>query len=93
MTRSGRVAIVDGLTGPFNETPPPAGKDRILRGVAGVDNVREGLESALGDVQSATKVLMVDQLDVLLAASEDGGDFTSASLSAMLLSLREVGEP
>lgn len=86
MARNGRFAFVDGLSGLFTGEAGP-GKDRTLRS-SGIDHVRSEIEAALGDVRTGTKILVVDQLDALLAASDE--DVTSTSLSAMLLSLREV---
>lgn len=84
MSKKGRFAFVDGLTGLF------AGEKRQQAGVltsSRVDDVRTGVESAIAQVRCRRTVLIVDQVDVLLAAGEDA---TSTSLSAMLLSLREV---
>lgn len=86
MGRNGHFTFVDGLSGLFTGAPG-TGSDRTLRS-SGTDHVRSELEAALGDVRTGTKVLIIDQLDALLAAS--GEDVTSTSLSAMLLSLREV---
>jgi hypothetical protein len=46
------------------------------------------IEAALGDLKTSKKVLIIDQLDLLLAAT--GDDVTSVGLQNMLLSLRGV---
>jgi elongator complex protein 6 len=88
--RAGRFQFVDGLGGLCTgEAPLETGKtkNRVIRSPR-IDHVQAELEAALGDLTSRRKVLIVDQLDALLAVSED--NVTSTSLSSMLLSLREV---
>lgn len=85
MNRNGRFVFVDGLTGLFVNSGMK--KDRVLRSSKVVD-IRKEIETALGDLRTSKTVLIIDQLDVLLAASEE--DITSTTLSNMLLSLREV---
>lgn len=93
MGRGGRFAFVDGLTGLFsseeegNSVVRGGRSDGILRS-SKVEDVEAAIVTALGQLQTDRKVLIIDQLDVLLAASEE--DVTSTSLSGMLLSLREV---
>jgi elongator complex protein 6 len=91
MARNGRFAFVDGLSSLFTgKAADAAGGDRgsrILR-TSEIDHVRSEIETALADLRTGTKILVIDQLDALLAAS--GEDVTSTGLAAMLLSLREV---
>lgn len=89
MAREGRFVLVDGLTGLFTGESGTSTKDRVLRS-SKLGDMRIELEAALGTLRSETKILVVDQLDVVLAASEN---LTSSSLSTMLLSLREVSFP
>lgn len=77
---------MDGLTGLFTGDAG-SGKDKTLRS-SRVDDIRREVESAVADLKTERKILVVDQLDALLAAS--GEDVTSTALSNMLLSLREV---
>lgn len=65
------------------------GKARVLRS-SQLDEVRKGIEAALGDVRTSRKVLVVDQLDVLLAITGDQEGVNSLAMENMLLSLREV---
>lgn len=92
MARAGRFVFVDGLTGLFNgeetRVSGPASKDRAI---GKVGDVRKEIEAALGAVRSSRRVLIIDQLDVLLATS--GDELTSVSLQNMVLSLREVIPP
>lgn len=98
MSRSGRFAFVDGLTGLFSGEEgqnvvggaPNGRSDRVLRS-SKVRDVEAGIIAALGQLRTEKKVLIIDQMDVLLAASEE--DVTSSALSGMLLSLREVHNP
>lgn len=54
------------------------------------DDVRRSLEAAIADVRSSgPKILIIDQLDELLAIFGDE-DVTGPALEGMLLSLREV---
>ena len=91
MGRNGRFAFVDGLSGLFTgRAADAAGGDRGSRTLRSgeMDHVRSEVEAAFADLRTGTKVLVIDQLDVLLAAS--GEDVTSTGLAARLLALREV---
>ena len=77
---------MDGLTGLFTGDEG-TGVDKTIKG-SNVDDVRVEVEAALTGLKTGRKVLVIDQLDAFLAASDDS--VTSTSLSAMLLSLREV---
>ncbi|UNI24376.1 hypothetical protein JDV02_010127 [Purpureocillium takamizusanense] len=99
LRRAGRFAFVDGLTGLF--VPPVAAaaaqpdaksedqqRDRILRSPR-LDDVGRGIEAALAEVRARRTVLVVDQIDALLAACNPSDTVTSLSVGNMLLSLRE----
>ncbi|KAK7440718.1 hypothetical protein CaCOL14_013075 [Colletotrichum acutatum] len=92
--RSGKFVFVDGLSGLFSsphQAPPttatPKGR-RIIRGARLADIQRE-LDGAISDVSTADAktVLIVDQPDLLLAAS--GEDLTGLALRDMLLGVQE----
>lgn len=87
MKRNGRFTFVDGLTGLFTGDAGD-GRDRVLKS-SKEDDVKSGIESAIADLKTGTKILVVDQPDLLLAAAEDGS-MTSGRLGDILLSLREV---
>lgn len=87
MKRSGRFAFVDGLTGLFTGDAGD-GRDRVLKS-SKEEDVKSGIEAAIAELKTGTKILIVDQPDLLLAAAEEGS-ITSGRLSDMLLSLREV---
>lgn len=103
-TRSNRFVFVDALTGLFSDNGPATGigsnsgrlsdgnvkADRVLKS-SRITDVQAGINAALAQLQTSRKILVVDQIDVLLAASEE--DVTSAAVSSMLLSLREVRQP
>ncbi|GJN67316.1 hypothetical protein VFPFJ_00513 [Purpureocillium lilacinum] len=87
LRRAGKFAFVDGLTGLFVPAQPDA-KDRILRS-AKLDDVGKGIEAAIAEVRASRTVLIVDQMDALLAVSNPSDTVTSLSIQNMLLSLRE----
>ncbi|KAG9258693.1 uncharacterized protein F5Z01DRAFT_670400 [Emericellopsis atlantica] len=81
MSKQGKFCFVDGLTGLFTgETQP---KDRTLKS-ADVGDMQREIEAALGDLRAATKILILDAPDAVLAATET----TSTSFSNFLLNLR-----
>ncbi|KAI9163367.1 hypothetical protein HJFPF1_04975 [Paramyrothecium foliicola] len=88
LSKAGRFAYVDGLTGLFTGEAGGSndGSRRVLRS-SKVADVAAVIEASLGDVRTSKRILIVDQLDLLLAATED--DVTSLALQNMLLSLRE----
>ncbi|KAF4504160.1 hypothetical protein G6O67_008347 [Ophiocordyceps sinensis] len=90
LARAGRFVLVDGLSALF---APAALKDSgaSVLGSGRLDDVRRGIEEALGAVGGgggggARTVLVVDQVDALLAAAEGA---TSLGVQGMLLALRE----
>jgi elongator complex protein 6 len=92
MGRAGRFSFVDGLTGLLSGgrgSESTADRGRVL--LSGKpDAVRRSLEAAIADVRSSgPKILIIDQLDELLAIFGDE-DVTGPALEGMLLSLREV---
>ncbi|EHK43026.1 uncharacterized protein TrAtP1_001805 [Trichoderma atroviride] len=91
LSRAGRFSFVDGLTGLLSGgrgSESTADRGRVL--LSGKpDDVRRTLEAAIADVRSSgPKILIIDQLDELLAIFGDE-DVTGPALEGMLLSLRE----
>ncbi|KAI5464150.1 hypothetical protein BGZ63DRAFT_377065 [Mariannaea sp. PMI_226] len=91
ISRAGRLVIVDGLTG-LVAPPGPTGvsaarKERVLRSSKIVD-VKKEIEGAIADLTTHRKILIVDQLDALLAITEEAT--TSLSIQNLLLSLRSL---
>ncbi|KAK0764009.1 hypothetical protein N5P37_003404 [Trichoderma harzianum] len=90
LSRAGKFSFVDGLTGLLSGgqgSEPTGDKGRILKN-GKLDDVKGGIEAAIGDVRLGSKVLIVDQLDELLAISGEE-DVTGLALEGMLFSLRE----
>ncbi|KAH6607393.1 hypothetical protein Trco_003706 [Trichoderma cornu-damae] len=90
LSRAGNFRFVDGLTGLLSGgqgSELNSDRGRVLQS-GRLDDVRSGIEAAIGDIRSDPKVLIVDQLDELLAVS---GEEAAAgpALEEMLLSLRE----
>ncbi|KAL7796497.1 hypothetical protein V8C37DRAFT_371911 [Trichoderma ceciliae] len=91
-SKAGRFSFVDGLTGLLSGgrgSELTGDRGRILKS-GKLDDVRRGIEAAIGDLSLGSKVLIVDQLDELLAISGEEEDVTGSALEGMLLSLREV---
>lgn len=78
---------MDGLSGQISSTNTTSKREKVLRSTR-VNDVEREIGQALGELRTQKKVLIVDQIDALLAISED--DVTSSKLSNMILSLREV---
>lgn len=87
MNSNGRFVFVDGLSGQISSTNTTSKREKVLRSTR-VNDVEREIGQALGELRTQKKVLIVDQIDALLAISED--DVTSSKLSNMILSLREV---
>ena len=90
LSRTGRFAFVDGLTGLYDDAKPQAPsarKERVLRSTDVADIKRE-IEGALGDLRASRKVLVIDQLDALLAVTDEST--TSLTLQNLVLGLRSV---
>lgn len=93
--RRGRFVFVDGLTGLLysGSDDGKAGdaadtrKDGVLKS-SRIGDMQAEITAALAQLRTGRKVLVIDQIDVLLAVSED--EVTSTGISSMLLSLREV---
>lgn len=79
------MAFVDGVTGLFTPPDSQQSKDRVLRS-GKAEDVKTQVEAALGDLKTAKKVLVVDQVDALLAM----GTTDALSLQNALLALRET---
>jgi len=82
---------VDGLTGLLSGgqgSESTGNKGRVLKS-GKLDDVRRSIEAAIADVRSGPKVLIIDQLDELLAIFGEE-DVTGLALEGTLLSLREV---
>ncbi|KAF4124602.1 elongator complex protein 6 [Geosmithia morbida] len=86
LSKKGRFHHVDGLTGLFTEDDATSGRSNNILKSSRVDHVKGHLEEAVSHIRCRKTVLIIDQVDVLLAAAEET---TSTSLSAMILSLRE----
>ncbi|CAF3481488.1 unnamed protein product [Fusarium graminearum] len=72
-SRTGRFTFVDGLTGTYGDSKPQtpgARKERVLRGTNLAD-IKKEIEGAIGDLKASRKVLIIDQLDALLAITDD----------------------
>ncbi|KAF7548077.1 hypothetical protein G7Z17_g7284 [Cylindrodendrum hubeiense] len=92
LSRAGRVVFVDGLTGLVTgDAPPvpanPARKERFLRSTK-LPDIKKELEAAVADLRTTRKVLVVDQLDALLAITDE--TTTSITIQNLLLSLRSL---
>lgn len=91
LSRAGKFSFVDGLTGLLSGgqgSESTGDRGRILKS-GKLEDVRRGIEAAIGDVRASSKVLIVDQVDELLAISDED-DVTALALERMLFSLREV---
>lgn len=90
MIKTGKVGIVDGLTGLYTGDASPSGNssDVILKSPA-LEDVKTQIDAATERLQTSKKVLIVDGLDALIAMAPEG---TASSLAAekLILSLREV---
>ncbi|KAL6896297.1 hypothetical protein GGI43DRAFT_111847 [Trichoderma evansii] len=90
LSRAGKFSFVDGLTGLLSGdqgSETTGDKGRVLKS-GKLDDVRRSIETAIADVRSGPKVLIIDQLDELLAIFGEE-DVTGLALEGMLLSLRE----
>ncbi|KAM5379602.1 hypothetical protein ACJZ2D_003796 [Fusarium nematophilum] len=92
--RTGRFTFIDGLTGLYGNGPstarpaaPAARKERVLQGTS-LQDVKKEIEGAVADLRTSRKVLIVDQLDALLAITEEST--TSLALQNLVLFLRSV---
>lgn len=92
-SRTGRFTFVDGLTGTYGDSKPQtpgARKERVLRGTNLAD-IKKEIEGAIGDLKASRKVLIIDQLDALLAITDEST--TSLTLQNLVLGLRSVSLP
>ncbi|KAK7408862.1 hypothetical protein QQX98_008985 [Neonectria punicea] len=88
LARAGLFVFVDGLTGLVaGDAPPGSRKERVIRG-SKLPDVKKELEAAVADLGTTRKVLIVDQLDALLAITDE--TTTSLALQNLLLSLRSL---
>lgn len=95
LTRKGKFVFVDGLNGLFqasqSHAPIRTPGGRVLSSPT-LQHLRKGLEDAIAQVQHSASgqrtVLIVDQPDLLLAAS--GESISSQGLRETLLEIREV---
>ncbi|KAL6917763.1 hypothetical protein ACHAPO_000430 [Fusarium lateritium] len=89
-SRTGRFTFVDGLTGIYGDSKPQvpgARKERVLRGTNLAD-IKKEIEGAIGDLKASRKVLVIDQLDALLAVTDEST--TSLTLQNLVLGLRSL---
>ncbi|KIL89680.1 hypothetical protein FAVG1_07260 [Fusarium avenaceum] len=80
----------DGLTGLYSDASPQAPvarKERFLTSTSPAD-IKKEIEGALGDLRASRKVLIIDQLDTLLAVTDEST--TSLTLQNLVLSLRSL---
>ncbi|KAM0356034.1 hypothetical protein ACHAPU_000427 [Fusarium lateritium] len=90
LNRAGRFMYVDGLTGLYGDANPPvsgARKERLLRSTSPAD-IKKEMEGALGDLRASRKVLIIDQLDALLAVTDELT--ASLTLQNLVLGLRSL---
>ncbi|KAF5621764.1 hypothetical protein F52700_10636 [Fusarium sp. NRRL 52700] len=91
LSRAGRFTFIDGFSGLYGEAktsvPPGTRKERTLRSTELTDIKRE-IEGAITDLRASRKILVIDQLDALLAVSDDST--TSLTLQDAVLSLRSL---
>jgi hypothetical protein len=90
LRKTGKFIYVDGLTGLFTAGDPASqiGAQHVLRSRGGVEGVRKSVEEALAQLKTEKKALILDQPDVLLAASCD--ETGSQAVHDLILQLREV---
>jgi elongator complex protein 6 len=69
---------------------PGARKERIIRSTNLAD-VKKEVEGAIADLRTSRKVLIIDQLDALLAITDEST--TGLALQNLVLSLRSVSFP
>ncbi|RKK41785.1 hypothetical protein BFJ63_vAg11311 [Fusarium oxysporum f. sp. narcissi] len=90
LSRAGRFTFIDGFSGLYGEAKtgvPGTRKERTLRSTKLADIKRE-IEGAIADLRASRKILVIDQLDALLAVTDDST--TSLTLQDAVLSLRSV---
>ncbi|KAF4968945.1 hypothetical protein FSARC_3709 [Fusarium sarcochroum] len=88
LSRTGRFTFVDGLTGLYSNDKAPASgarKERILRS-PNLADIKKEVEGAIGDLRASRKFLIIDQLDALLAVTDEST--TSLTLQNLVLGLR-----
>lgn len=88
--RTGRFTFVDGLTGVYGDSKPQASsarKERVLQST-NLTDIQKEIEGAIGDLRASRKVLIIDQLDTLLAVTDEST--TSLTLQNLVLGLRSV---
>ena len=83
MSKQGKFCFVDGLTGLFSGEAHP--KDRTIKS-ADLGGMQREIETALSTLLPATKILILDAPDAVLAATEA----TSTSFTNFFLNLRAV---
>jgi elongator complex protein 6 len=90
LNRAGRFTYIDGLTGLYSDASsqaPGPRKERFLRSSSPSD-IKKEIEGALGDLRASRKVLIIDQLDTLLAVTDEST--ASLTLQNLVLGLRSV---
>ncbi|RSL96600.1 hypothetical protein CEP52_011365 [Fusarium oligoseptatum] len=94
LSRTGRFTFVDGLSGLYSNSQPVARpsvpatrKERVLRSTNLID-VKKEVEGAIADLRTSRKVLVIDQLDALLAITDEST--TGLALQNLVLSLRSL---
>ncbi|KAJ4200868.1 hypothetical protein NW767_007006 [Fusarium falciforme] len=94
LSRTGRFTFVDGLTGLYSSAQPAVRpsvpgvrKERVIRSTNLAD-VKKEVEGAIADLRTSRKVLIIDQLDALLAITDEST--TGLTLQNLVLSLRSL---
>ncbi|KAF4344612.1 hypothetical protein FBEOM_1407 [Fusarium beomiforme] len=90
LSRTGRFAFIDGFSGLYGDAKPAvpgARKERILRSSKLAD-IKKEVEGAIADLRVSRKVLVIDQLDALLAVTDDST--TSLTIQDLVLGLRSL---
>ncbi|KAI1017884.1 hypothetical protein LB504_004207 [Fusarium proliferatum] len=90
LSRAGRFTFIDGFSGLYGEAKNGVlgtRKERTLRSTELADIKRE-IEGAITDLRASRKILIIDQLDALLAVTDDST--TSLTLQDAVLSLRSL---
>ncbi|KAF7560747.1 hypothetical protein G7046_g3404 [Stylonectria norvegica] len=85
--KAGRFVFVDGLTGMFAGESATGMKGRVVRS-GELAAVQKDIEAAVADLRTTKKVLIIDQLDLLLATTS--ATTTSLALQTTLLTLRSL---
>ncbi|KAF5627914.1 uncharacterized protein FTJAE_9044 [Fusarium tjaetaba] len=90
LSRAGRFTFIDGFSGLHGEDKngvPGTRKERTLRSTE-LSDIKREIEGSVADLRASRKILIIDQLDALLAVTDDST--TSLTLQDAVLSLRSL---